>query len=178
MSRREERGSLKGKHSLFVGCCVNTLLHGLGGREVHLDLKKFGQAVLKPNHIQQRQFLFLIEFRDQIDVGRIVRFSSGHRTEHAEMEDTGGCQFGPVFAQLRDDLALVHDPILSYISALLNKIDPYGYRTGTVGGLDRTAPTDWYIDTHHSGSTLKKVAGGPVKPSFPTIRRRALFYAG
>ncbi len=90
MSRREERGSLKGKHSLFVGYCSNTLLHGPGGREVHLDLKKFRQAVLKTNHIQQRQFLFVIKFRDQIDVGRIVRFSARHGTEQAQMNDTSG----------------------------------------------------------------------------------------
>ncbi len=107
MSRRDERGSLKGKHRLFVGCCANTLLQRLGGRGVHLDLKKFGQAVLKTNHIQQRQVLFVIKFRDQIDIGRIIRFSSGNRTEHAQMDDTSGGQFVPVFAQLRDDLTLV-----------------------------------------------------------------------
>ena len=84
---RDEGGSLKGKNSLFVGCRANTLFHCLGGREVHLDLKKFGQAVLKTNHVQQCQFLFVVKFRDQIDVGRIVRISSSHRTEHAQMDE-------------------------------------------------------------------------------------------
>jgi hypothetical protein len=86
MSRRDERGSLKGKYSLFVGCCANRLPHCLGGYEVHLDLKKFGQAVLKTNHIQQRQFLFVIKFRHQIDIGRIGRFSSGSRTGAYQMQ--------------------------------------------------------------------------------------------
>jgi hypothetical protein len=37
------------------------------------------------------------------------------------MDDPGGGQFVSVFAQLRNDETLVHDPILSYISVHLNK---------------------------------------------------------
>ena len=51
----------------------------------------------------------MVKFRDQIDIGQIVRFSSGHRTEHTKMNNTGGGQFVPVFAQLRDHVALIHD---------------------------------------------------------------------
>ena len=74
----------------------------------------------------------------------------------AQVDDTSGGQFVPVLAQLGDDLVLVHEPILSYISFLLNKIED-ACHTWTVEGREGIAPTDWHIDTRRSGTPPKKL---------------------
>ena len=96
MSHREEGGSLKGKHSLFVGCRANALLHCLGGVRLNLYLKE----VLKTNHIQNVSFFAVIKFRDQIDIGQIVCFSSGYSNRTRADEQSRRRSVRPGVAQV------------------------------------------------------------------------------
>src|ERR1017187_9677700 len=78
MSRSGSAGSLKGKHGLASCLFTDRLFEHFRRREIDRNTEEIGQSILKPDHVQQRQWLRRVEFRNQVHVRRIGSFPACH----------------------------------------------------------------------------------------------------
>src|ERR1035437_6125961 len=72
MSRSGSAGSLKGKHGLARRLFTDRFFEHFRRREIDRDTEEISQSILKPEHVQQRQWLVL----DGLSPAGIRRFSA------------------------------------------------------------------------------------------------------
>src|ERR1035437_1519753 len=114
MSRSGSAGWLKGRPGLARCLSTDAVFERFRRGETARNPEETRQPILKPNHVQQRQWLRRVEFRNQVNVRRLASFPARHRAVQAQMNNPGSLQLRFMLAQLGDDTISVHTRTLTY----------------------------------------------------------------